>query len=214
MWVSNTGSVLRLFEAGQGVVFSLADMVSAELQDHASSSSHQHTEGLLMENRSSSLGTVTLPLETQIVRPQISDDESLPNNEETSKNLSILEDAVDDRIFKEKDGQYVVRAEPKIIEVKPQVHIEKPEGMLVETDAVFIPESAAATNDSREVAEVGKGDDLKVASTDGSEQASASEDIPSFSEWAQKQLAEAEKKKSEFLYFSVFWCMKSLTCVK
>jgi len=200
MWIANIWSVFRLFEAGQGVVFTLVDTVSAELQDHVSSVSHHHTEGLLMENRNSSLGTVTSPVETQIVRPQISDDESLPHNEETSTNLSILEDAVDDRIFKEKDRQYVVRAEPKVIEVKSQ----KPEGMLVETDAALVPDLAAATNDSGNVADAGKGDDVKVASTDGSEQPSASEDIPSFSEWAQKQLAEAERKKGECLYFLIF----------
>jgi hypothetical protein len=214
--MSNVWCVLRLFEAGQGVIFTLVDTVSAELQDHtssSSSSSHHHTEGLLMDNRNSSLGTMTSPLETQIVRPQISDDESLQNNEETSKNLSLLEDVVDDRIFKEKDRQYVVRAEPKVIEVKSQVHVEKPEGVLVETDAVLVPESAATTNDSKKVAEAGKGDDLKLAGTDDPEQASASEDIPSFSEWAQKQLAEAEKKKSKCLYFSGFWYVKSLTCV-
>jgi len=204
MWMSNIWSVFRLFEAGQGVVFTLVDTVSAELQDHVSSASHHHTEGLLMENRNSSLGTVTSPVETQIVRPQISDDESLPHNEETSTNLSILEDAVDDRIFKEKDRQYIVRAEPKVIEVKSEVHIEKTEGMLVETDAALVPDLAAAMNDSMNVAEAGKGDDVKVASPDGSEQASPSEDIPSFSEWAQKQLAEAEKKKGECLYPSDF----------
>ena len=195
--MSNVRSACRLFEAGQGVIFTLADTVSAELQDHVSSSSHHHTESLLMESRNSSLGTVTSPVGTQIVRPQISDDESLPNDDETSKNLSILEDGVDDRIFQEKDRQYVVHAEPKIIEVQSQVYTEKPEGMLVETDAVFVPGSATATNDSRKVAEPGKVDDLKLATTDGSDQASASEDIPSFREWAQKQLAEAEKKKSE-----------------
>jgi len=186
------------------VVFSLVDTVSAELQDHGPSASHHHTEGLLMEHRNSSLGTVTSPVETQIVRPQISDDESLPHNEETSMNLSILEDTVDDRIFKEMDLQYIVRAEPKVIEVKSQVHIEKPEVMLVETVAALVPDLAAATNDSGKVAEAGKGDDVKVPGTDGSEQVSASEDIPSFSEWAQKQLAEAEKKKGECLYFSDF----------
>jgi len=204
MWMSNIWSVFRLFEAGQGVVFTLVDTVSAELQDHVSSASHHHTEGLLMENRNNSLGTVTSPVETQIVRPQISDDESLPLNEETSTNLSILEDAVDDRIFKEKDRQYIVRAEPKVIEVKSEVHIEKREDMLVETDAALVPDLAAAVNDSMNVAEAGKGDDVIVASPDGSEQVSASEDIPSFSEWAQKHLAEAEKKKGECLYLSDF----------
>jgi len=212
--MSNIWSVFRLFEAGQGVVFTLVDTVSAELQDHVSSASHHHMEGMLMEHGNSSVGTGTSPVETQIVRPQISDDESLPHNEETSTNLSILEDAVDDRIFKEKDQQYIVRAEPKVIAVQSQVHIEKPEVMLVETDAAVVPDLAAATNDSEMVTEAGKGDDIKVASTDGSEQASASEDIPSFSEWAQKQLAEAEKKKGECLYFYDFWCIKSLTCLK
>ena len=213
--MSNIWSVFRLFEAGQGVVFTLVDTVSAELQDRVSSVSHHHTEGLLMENSNSSLGTVTSSVETQIVRPHISDDDdSLPHNEETSTNLSILEDVVDDRIFKEKDRQYIVRAEPKVIEVKSQVHIEKSEDMLVETDAALVPDLAAATNDSGNVAEAGKGDDIKVANTDGSEQASASEDIPSFSEWAQKQLAEAEKKKGECLYFSDFCCITSLTCLK
>ena len=202
--MSDIWSVFRLFEAGQGVVFTLVDSVSAELQDHASSASHHHTEGLLMENRNSSPATVTSPVETQIVRPQISDDESLPNNEETSKNLSILEDAVDDRIFQEKDKQYIVRAEPKVIEVKSEVHIEKSEGMMLEAEAAFVPDLAAATNDSRKVAETSKDDDVKLASTDGSEQTPASEDIPSFSEWAEKQLAEAEKKKGECLYFSDF----------
>lgn len=202
--MSDIWSVFRLFEAGQGVVFTLVDSVSAELQDHASSASHHHTEGLLMENRNSSPATVTSPVETQIVRPQISDDESLPNNEEASKNLSILEDAVDDRIFQEKDQQYIVRAEPKVIEVKSEVHIEKSEGMMLEADAAFVPDLAAATNDSRKVAETSKDDDVKLAGTDGSEQTPASEDIPSFSEWAQKQLAEAEKKKGECLYFSDF----------
>lgn len=204
--MSNIWSIFRLFEAGQGVVFTLVDTVSAEIQDHGSSASYHYTEGLLMEHRNGSLDTVTLQVETQIVRPQISDVESLPNNEETSTNLSILEDAVDDSIFKEKDRQYIVRAEPKVIEVNPQAHIEKQESVLMETDAAVDPDLAATTNDSRKVAEAGKEDDVKLVSTDGSEQASASasEDIPSFSEWAQKQLAEDEKKKGECLYFSNF----------
>jgi hypothetical protein len=182
------------------MVFTLVDTSSAELQDQASSPSHQHTEGLLNDN----VSTVTSD-ETQRVRlPLPDEDESLPTSEETSKNLSISEDAVDYRSFQEKDQQYVVHAEPKIIEMKSEVHAEDLEVMLEGTDPASVPEAAPVTNASVKDSEAGKGGDLKLDSTEVSEQGTSSEDIPLFSEWAQKQLAEAEKKKCE-CFMSFFY---------
>jgi hypothetical protein len=63
-------------------------------------------------------------------------------------------------------------------------------------------------------AEDAKEGDLKLTPTEDSEQAPAPEDIPSFSEWAQKQLAEAEKKKSECFTVPFYSCIKSLMYVK
>lgn len=195
--------VFRLSETGQGVVFTVVDTAAAEFQDHVSSPSHHHTKGLLRGTRNGNLTVDASPGETQIVRPPISnEDESPTNSEETSKNLSILEDTVDDKIFKEKGQQYVVRAEPKVIEMKLKVHTEKPESMLEEMDSANIPETAAVINDSVKNAEDAKEGDLKLSPTEDSEQAPPPDDIPSFSEWAQKRLAEAEKKKSEC--FTVF----------
>ncbi|XP_033608722.1 SUN domain-containing ossification factor isoform X2 [Cryptotermes secundus] len=185
-----------LSETGQGVIFTVVDTAAAEFQDHVSSPSHHHTKGLLRGIRNDNLTVDASPGETQIVRPPISDeDESLTNSEETSKNLSILEDTVDDKIFKEKGQQYIVRAEPKVIEMKLQVHTEKPESMLEEIDSANIPETAAVINDSAKNVVDAKEGDLKLSPTEDSEQTPAPDDIPSFSEWAQKQLAEAEKKK-------------------
>lgn len=207
--------VFRLSETGQGVIFTVVDTAAVEFQDHVSSPSHHHTKSLLRGTRNDSL-TVDASLgETQIVRPPISnEDELLTNSEETSKNLSILEDIVDDKIFEGKGQQYVVRAEPKVIEMKLQVHTEKPESILEEIDSANISETAAVINDSVKDAEDVKEGDLKLAPTEDSEQASAPEDIPSFSEWAQKQLAEAEKKKGECFTVPIYLCIKSLMHVK
>lgn len=197
-------SVCRLFETGKAVVFTLVDTASVELQDRDLSPSHHHTEGLLSGIRNDNLSAVTSSDETHIVSPPVSDeDELLTNSEETSKNLSIMEDAVDDKIFQEKDQQYIVRAEPKIIEMTPQVHTEKLEDTQEERVPANVSETATVTNDSVKDVKAGKDGDSELSSAEGSEQAVPSEDIPSFSEWAQKQLAEAEKKKSECLLFCI-----------
>jgi hypothetical protein len=196
------------------VVFTLVDTASAKVQHHVSSPLNQHIEGLLNGTRNGSLSTVTSSGETQMARPPVSDEGELPlNTEETSKNLSIMEDAVDDKVFKEKDKQYIVRAEPKIIEMKPQVHAEKLEDMPEERVPANVSGTVTVTDDSVKDANVGKRSNSELTSTEGSEQVVPSEDIPSFSEWAQKQLAEAEKKKSECFTFVCFTCVKSLCCL-
>jgi hypothetical protein len=157
-----------------------------------------HTKGLLRGTRNGNLTVDISQGETQIVRPPILNENESHTDNETLKNLSILEDTVDDKIFKEEGQQYVVRAEPKVIEMKFQVDREKSESVLEETDSANVPETAAVINDSVKDTEDVKEGDLKVAHTEDSEETPAPEDIPSFSEWTQKQLAKAEKKKSEY----------------
>ncbi|XP_069674150.1 SUN domain-containing ossification factor isoform X2 [Periplaneta americana] len=181
----------EIFETGQAVVFTLVDTASAELQDHASSPSH-HIEGLLGGTKNDNLSAaVPEASESQIVRPPMSvEDDTLPDGEETSKNLSIGED-VDDKIFQEKDKPYIVRAEPKVVELKDEIQDEKGVAA-VPTEVADIKE---VKNDSMKDTVPGDGAQGKPFASEGSEHGASSEDIPSFSEWAQKQLAEAEKKK-------------------
>jgi hypothetical protein len=191
--------VFRLSETGQSVVFTIVDTATTEFRGNVSSPLHRHTEGLLRGTRNDNLTVDGSPGETQRVRPPISsENESHANIEETLKNLSILEDTVDDTVFKEEGQQYVVRAEPKVVEMKLQIDREKSESMLDEIGSANIPETAAVINDSVKDAEDVKGGDLKSAHTEDSEEAPAPEDTPSFIEWTQKQVAGAEKKKGEY----------------
>lgn len=182
------------------MVFTLVDTASAELQDRVLSPSHHHSEGLQSGTRNDNLTAVTSSDETHTVRPPVSDEAGLlTNRKETSKNLSIMEDAVDDKLFQEKNQQYIVHAEPKIIEMTPQVHTEKLEDEVEEKVSANVSETATVTNDSVKDVKAIKGGDSELPNSESSETV-PSEDIPSFSEWAQKQLAEAEKKKSECLF--------------
>lgn len=96
---------------------------------------------------------------------------------------------------------YVVRAKPKQVDVVTHVEQVKDE-VLVDFE-----------NETAQISNTKVQDDVQTASmkisaqnrtNDSSivtqEPQTQHEDIPSFSEWAQKQLAEAEKKKGIFLY--------------
>jgi hypothetical protein len=148
------------------------------------------------------------PGDTHRTRPTSTDNESHTNNEDTTKDLPILEDTVEDTVSKDEDQQYVVRAEPKVVEMKLQVDREKSESTVGENEmgSGNIPETAAVINESVKDAEDVKGGDLKSAHTEDSETSPAPEDTPSFIEWTQKQVAGAEKKKSE--YSDVSFCLK------
>ena len=182
------------------------DTASAELQNRAASSpTQQNTDALLSGSKNENLSIVESSDETQVIRPPVMvADESIETDEETSKNLSILKDGVDN-IFNAENEQYIVRAEPKIVDSKADINVEKKDESTEEVVQEKEPEAVAITNASFKDAEVGKNTEQgKVASSEGSEQAEGTEDIPSFSEWAQKQLAEAEeKKKGELQLFQM-----------
>jgi hypothetical protein len=180
------------------MVFTIVDTVTAEFQDDVSSASQPHSKGILKGMGNDNLTVDISPGETQIVRPAVSsENESLTNNEETTENLSILEDTVEDKTFEETGQLYVVRAEPKVIEMQLKVQEETPESMLEEKDSANILETAAVINDSVKDAEDMKGVDLKLSHPEDSEQAPAPQHI-TYNEWTQKRQAEAEKKTSEY----------------
>ena len=181
-------------------MFTLVDTASAELHNRASSPSQQNTEGLLTGSKNENLSAIGSTDETQIIRPPVTiKDEAIQNDEETSKNLSILKDGVDDKIFTGETEQYVVRAEPKVVESKGEDNIEKKDEKIEVIVQTKEPEAASVTNASSKDAEAGKNANQgRTTSSEGTEHVEGAEDIPSFSEWAQKQLAEAEKKKGEF----------------
>ncbi|KAJ9601479.1 hypothetical protein L9F63_000362 [Diploptera punctata] len=177
---------VRLSETGQAVVFTLVDTATAELQNRALPSSQQNTEDLL----------------TGTKKRKFKCNESIENEEETSKNLSILKDGVDDKIFTVEPEQYTVRAEPKVIESKVDGSIEKKdektEEIVLAKESEPEHEVAAIKNASLKDTETGmNANHGKIVGNEGSDQPEGAEDIPSFSEWAQKQLAEAEKKKGQ-----------------
>ncbi|PSN48592.1 hypothetical protein C0J52_14658 [Blattella germanica] len=188
----------RLSETGQAVVFTLVDTASAELHNRASSPSQQNTEGLLSVTKNENLSAVASTDETQIIRPPVSvTDESVQNSDETSKNLSLLKEHVDDNIFKEgSNKQYVVKSEPKITDEKEDDYLEIKQEIVEEIGPPKEPEIAAVINASlKNEDEEENMNNVKISNSESSDHTEGAEDIPSFSEWAQKQLAEAEKKK-------------------
>ncbi|XP_063233636.1 SUN domain-containing ossification factor isoform X2 [Bacillus rossius redtenbacheri] len=72
---------------------------------------------------------------------------------------------------------YVVRAEPKVLAPRPEEGTDSAAARLLEAENAEVPEV------------------LSEVHVESADERSSTEDIPSFSEWAQKQLAEAEKKK-------------------
>jgi len=106
----------------------------------------------------------------------------------------------------------IVRAEQKVNtdELEPRVEeelgqVQVPEELSSKVDETFT--TAPELNDTAARAQLigGSRDETAAVILDGlvtSGPSDPPEDIPSFSEWAQKRLEEAEKKKSKYSFFS------------
>ncbi|XP_067001306.2 SUN domain-containing ossification factor isoform X2 [Anabrus simplex] len=174
----------RLSETSQAVVFTLVDSASVELQQQVSPASQQtDNPGVKVTKNSSSASTPST-----INLPPAVDEVDVANVKEygLADNLSVV---VENQTDLAPEEQYVVRAEPKII-TKEELAERKPPTAEPVADVkpeVLPEESLTLTN--------GSSSDTSVNEPEPSDHATPPEDIPSFSEWAQKQLAEAEEKQ-------------------
>lgn len=205
--------VRRISETGQAVVLTLVDTAAADLQNLAEPKvdrefSSIKNSSLLGGNqaRQSEHLKETVPT-TQIPPPPIVDETT-----ERPNDTDILEDSEEILLKKitaeEPPEVVIVRAEQKINtdELEPRVEEEEAgqtqvsEELSSKIDDTFT--TAPELNDTAARARlVGDSRDETAAVilnglvTSGPTE--PHEDIPSFSEWAQKRLEEAEKKKSE-----------------
>ncbi|XP_075214632.1 uncharacterized protein LOC142320575 isoform X2 [Lycorma delicatula] len=164
------GVTIGLSETGHAVVFTLVDSASQELQQQAAASSLLP----VIENETSDglTGPVTVPL---------------PSQSDASNESEV----------------YIVRAEPKQLDVPTQLPPEQikeevPAKIESETikqqDVTIQDEVTTQTTSTLLTPSQEQANDSSVVTQESQPD---HEDIPSFSEWAQKQLAEAEKKKGE-----------------
>ncbi|KAK2577316.1 hypothetical protein KPH14_003446 [Odynerus spinipes] len=221
LWCVPTCLYDRISETGQAVVLTLVDTAAAELQslaepkielDSRSSVKNSSTKG---SNRRYAEDLHDALPATQIPRPTTVDEESIEESNNT--NVLLEEDELLDLHGgargnvdeKTADIVVVVRAEQKVgADVADPVRSateEETEQVLPE-ELVKVEEgfgTASELNDTAARARLisgGNRDDVAAAVIiDGlvaSGPSDSHEDIPSFSEWAQKRLEEAEKKKT------------------
>ncbi|XP_072749578.1 SUN domain-containing ossification factor isoform X2 [Anoplolepis gracilipes] len=220
LWCIPTCLYHRISETGQAVVLTLVDTVAAELQNLAepkidqefSSKSSIKNSSVLNSNQvrqTEHIKEIVVPT-TQIQPPLIVDETTTtterPNDTET------LED--DEKVLLKKisaeeapEVVVIVRAEQKVntdeLELKveeeaSQVQVAEELSSKVLDDTFTTP---SELNDTAARAQLigGNRDETAAVILDGlvtSGPSDSHEDIPSFSEWAQKRLEEAEKKKT------------------
>ncbi|XP_039280638.1 uncharacterized protein LOC111045445 isoform X2 [Nilaparvata lugens] len=170
--------------AGQAVVLTLVDSASKELEQQATRLLAASAEAANVTS------SVTVPLPSESDEPPVQ-----------AANQSAPDDL------------YVVRAEPKQVDATSQptpaasstseqpplegvAASEKTQDTVTEDGGVPTSESQQGAANNETGADLGAGAGADSGAGTGAE-GSSHEEIPSFSEWAQKQLAEAEKKKSE-----------------
>lgn len=187
-------NVYRISGTGQAVVLTLVDSAVAELQSLAETKSSlpsgSQNETLIAPSSLSPSTTTTTPfsttlphLEEQVAAPHVeSSTEGAVENEESTKNV-VEEDT-------RQEGQKLVMDEEVFSK-------EEEEEELTRTDDVMT--TAPELNDSAARAQLiaDESSGVIVDSLVTAGPTDPHEDIPSFSEWSQKRLEEAEKKKSK-----------------
>ncbi|XP_018895716.1 SUN domain-containing ossification factor isoform X2 [Bemisia tabaci] len=159
---------LRITETGEaGVVFTLVDSTTAELQKHANIVAP----------------TLRIPLQNA----------SLFNGTPLSGPTS--NGSQDHQGHPVQRPVYVVRAEPKVVSKHAVPEVPEPEPEKNDTGPGVAP--PVPDKPSPPAPPAGDHDNVIIVPQVEPAAAQSHEDIPSFNEWAQKQLAEAEKKKGE-----------------
>lgn len=223
-------SARRISETGQAVVLTLVDNAAAKLQNLAetkidsefSSRSPVKNSSLLSGNQirqSEELTTKAAP-STQIPSPPIEDEATTtaaPND------TDVLNDGEDVLLLKNISAEetpevvVIVRTDQKdelqLKAVDEEIdQVQMSEELPPKTDNAFTTAPELNDTAAREQLVGGNRDETAAVILDGlvaSGPTDPHEDIPSFSEWAQKRLEEAEKKKSEcyvqlFMAFYLF----------
>lgn len=208
-------SVRRISETGQAVVLTLVDTAAAELQSLAEPKVNREFSSSRSSVKNSSLlsgGQAELkePLPTtQIPPPPVVDDTTeQPNDTDVEQDDVLLLKKISEETPPE--VVVIVRAEQKINVNDLELGVEdEVGGHVISSDEMPRVDDAFTTapelNDTAARAQLvgGSRDETAAVILDGlvsSGPTDPHEDIPSFSEWAQKRLEEAEKKKSERLY--------------
>lgn len=226
--------VHRISETGQSVVLTLVDTAAAELQslaeprltgDIRSRSSTTNTSLTTTTTRSDATTTAAINLNGESHQFVESHKDTLPGvlleTIETSRNftegLSNEEPRINDDESIEDEAPIeeqvvVVRAEQKVADEGPtkaedvQDAQSKDESRKKEEDSATSAELDDGAARARLVG--GSADEASAVILDGLVTAGPTdhhhEDIPSFSEWAQKRLEEAEKKKSKLRQTNMF----------
>lgn len=196
-------------------MLTLVDNAAAKLQNLAetkidsefSSRSSVKNSSLLSGNqiRQSEELTVKTAPSTQIPSPPIVDETTVTPND-----TDILDDGEDvllKNISAEETPEIVVivkadQKDEKVEEEIDQIHVS--EELPPKTDNAFTTASELNDTAAREQLVGANRDETAAVILDGlvsSGPTDPHEDIPSFSEWAQKRLEEAEKKKSEYICY-------------
>ncbi|KAG7203927.1 hypothetical protein KM043_016946 [Ampulex compressa] len=216
LWCVPTRLYDRISETGQTVVLTLVDTAAAELQNLAEpklstefrSKSSLKNSTLLTSSSSSAQfeESPNVSSITQIPPPLIVDEAT-----ERPNNTNILDEENAFLVHKSQDISeevpevvVIVRAEQKVTTDGSDLKLEDDSGHILTEDVHKVEDAfttAAVLNDSAARAQLvgGTGDDAAAVIFDGlvtSGPTNSHEDIPSFSEWAQKRLEEAEKKKT------------------
>ncbi|CAL1687146.1 unnamed protein product [Lasius platythorax] len=218
LWCIPTCLYHRISETGQAVVLTLVDTATAELQNLAepkidrefSARSSIKNSSILNDNQvrqSEHIKEIVVPT-TQIQPPLIVDETTTtterPNDTDALEDGEVL---LLKKISEEApEVVVIVRAEQKVntdeleLKVEEEVgQVQVSEELSSKVDDTFT--TAPELNDTAARAQLigGNRDETAAVILDGlvtSGPSDPHEDIPSFSEWAQKRLEEAEKKKT------------------
>lgn len=223
----NRYSIRRISETGQAVVLTLVDTAAAELQNLAEPKIELDSHSSV-KNSSTKSNDRRYPEDihdaepsTQIPSPSTIEEESIEEDNDTNilsdeDELLGLHGTPHGRNVNEKtaDIVVVVRAEQQKVAVdavdavQSEVRSEEEEEVELPEDLAKVEEAFGTASELNDTAarvrliSGGNRDDVAAAVIiDGlvaSGPSDSHEDIPSFSEWAQKRLEEAEKKKSEY----------------
>ncbi|XP_047116969.1 SUN domain-containing ossification factor isoform X1 [Schistocerca piceifrons] len=167
----------ELSETSQAVVFTLVDSAAAELQQRAGSVDAPD-EPSRTDNLTVSKSAAESPAASEVTTPTLSAD------------VTNLTETEEDK----QHQKYVVRAEPKVVEQRPQGQASQPlqQAAAKEDSGPFLNDSLEEVQASRTTEDQGPPDPSKAET-----EHSLPEDIPSFSEWRLKHLAEDEQKKRD-----------------
>jgi len=208
-------SVRRISETGQAVVLTLVDTAAAELQNLVEPKvDHEFSSGSIKSNPSLSSDNQTRQSEhstSQILSSPIVDEATEQSND-TDPSGSEKEALLPKNISEETSPEVVVivraeqRANTDELELRVEESASQMSNELPKIDDAFT--TAPELNDTAARAQLigGSRDESAAIILDGlvsSGPTDPHEDIPSFSEWAQKRLEEAEKKKSEYCRFRI-----------